>query len=125
MEGRKKLKMKMAKPPTRKETANELTKALVKWLNLNGWVVWRQNNAAIYDKKREVYRKNSVGRKGVPDIVGYRKRDGVATFVEVKVGKDRLSDEQRYFIDQAKRSGCVAIVAKNLDDAIEVLSLNK
>src|SRR3990167_8178031 len=95
---------------------NATTKAILKFLNSSGFVAWRNNNGAVYDVKRSVFRKNPAMKKGIPDICGYSKATGRAIFVEVKTGKDKLSEEQERFLSEAGKAGCFCIVAKDFDD---------
>ena len=92
-------------------TAGETTSAILAYLTLQGFAVWRQNTAGIYDAKIGRYRSNPQGRRGVPDIIGFRKRDGVFIGVEVKAGRDQLRPEQREFLDELKQAGGLAFVA--------------
>ena len=55
-------------------------------------VAYRINNGAVYDAKKRVYRAG-VQRKGVPDIIGII--DGRFIGIEVKIGKDRQSADQK------------------------------
>jgi hypothetical protein len=55
------------------------------------------------------------GPKGSPDIHGYLK-GGRALFVEVKRPSGRVSPEQREFIERAAKHGCVAILARSVDE---------
>lgn len=98
--------------------ANRLTQAIITHLTLDGYNVWRQNNGAVYDAKRQTYRKNPLHKKGVPDIIGFHKKTGVFICVEVKIGKDKLSPEQLVFLKSAGKAGCISIVAKNYDDFV-------
>lgn len=101
-------------------SANSLTEAIIKYLCLNGWKAWRQNNAGVYDQKIKRYRKPpKTAIKGVPDVIGFNKKSGVFIGVEVKIGKDKLSVEQRYFLEELNVSGGIGIVAKSIDDFIE------
>jgi len=100
-----------------KLTANQLTKAALKYFNAKGYECWRQNNAAVYDAKRNSFRANSV-KKGVSDIIGYHRRTGQFLAVEIKIGKDKLSTEQEMFLKSVERSGGLAMVVKNVDDLV-------
>ncbi|MDV7401142.1 VRR-NUC domain-containing protein, partial [Arthrospira platensis SPKY1] len=63
--------------------------------------------------------RKSHERKGKPDIAGYHRRmGGISVFVEVKVGKDQLSPDQKFFLDGARRAGCIAIVARTEEQFI-------
>lgn len=93
---------------------NALTQSILRYLNYNNAKAWRTNNGAVYDARRECYRKNHSSLLGVPDIVGYFKFTGQALFVEVKTGKDKLSVYQENFIEDAKRH-CFVCVARSFD----------
>jgi len=96
-------------------TAGEITSAILTYLTLQGFAVWRQNTAGIYDQKTGRYRLNPQSRKGVPDIIGFRKSDGVFIGVEVKAGRDQLRPEQKQFLDELKAAGGLAFVAHSFD----------
>jgi hypothetical protein len=100
--------------------ANELTAAIVDYLNLNGFEAWRQNNAAIFDTKTGKHRA-FVGKLGLPDIIGYHKKTAVWIAVEVKAGKDKLSDDQRRFLADLKKAGGIAIEARTFDQFLKEL----
>ncbi len=99
-----------------KTNTNDTTKAIIYYLNYFGCTVWRQNNGGVYDVKAKAFRKNPNGKLGVPDIIGFRRIDGKAVYVEVKTGVDKLSDAQKIFIDEARNAGCIALVVKSFDD---------
>jgi len=96
-------------------TANRLTKEALRIFDMCGYEVWRQNNAAVYDEKKQVFRKNSA-KRGVSDIIGYHRKTGVFIAVEIKVGKDKLSHEQTLFLRGIIRSGGVGLVIKRYED---------
>lgn len=98
-------------------TANALTKTALRVLTLNGYHVWRQNNAAVYDPKQKVFRKNSA-TPGISDILGYCRKTGRIVACEIKVGKDRLSVEQTRFLEGVQASGGLAVVIKTIDDLL-------
>jgi len=93
---------------------NSLTQAVLKLLNYNGFRAWRTGNHAVYSVKRKSFMKNPSRLLGIPDICGYRK-DGKAIFVEVKTGKDKLSEAQKHFLSEAEKAGCIVIVAENIE----------
>ena len=92
-------------------TASETTSAILACLTLQGFSVWRQNTSGIYDQKTGRWRVNPQGRRGVPDIIGFRKRDGLFIGVEIKAGRDQLRSEQKQFLDELKAAGDLAFVA--------------
>ena len=93
--------------------ANALTKAVVQLLTLHGFHAWRQNNAAVYDPTRQVFRAGSSTR-GISDVLGYCKRTSRMAAVEVKVGSDKLSPEQAHFLAGIKAAGGFACEARDL-----------
>lgn len=94
----------------------DFTTAAISLLNMTGHKVWRNNNGAVYSEKFKCFLKNPAKKLGVPDIIGYRKNDGKAIWVEIKTGKDRLSVEQAYFLDEAKKNGCLTAVTGSIAD---------
>jgi len=97
--------------------ANDLTKAIVQWIRLNVGTAWRQNNIGVYDEKIGKYRKSPGTLKGVSDIIGIAE-DGTFIAIEVKAGKDRLSEDQKDFLKLVRMMNGHAIEARSLDDVI-------
>ena len=92
-------------------TAGEITSAILAYLTAQGYTVWRQNTTGIYDPETKRWRVNPQGRRGVPDIIGFRNRDGLFIGVEVKAGRDTLRNDQKQFLDELKAAGGLAFVA--------------
>ena len=101
-------------------TANDLNNAVVKYLSLKGYKVWRQNNVGVYDEKLGEYRK-FTGEPGVSDVIGWNKKNGVWIAVEGKAGDDQLSPDQINFLHALNKSGGLGIVARSLDDVIKII----
>ena len=101
-------------------TANELTKTLI-WdmYHVRGGVAYRINNGAVYDVKKKVYRKG-VQRKGIPDIIGII--DGRFFGIEVKIGADRQSADQKEIEREINDAGGVYFVAKSYDDYLNKIA---
>lgn len=59
--------------------------------------------------------------KGISDIIAIR--DGILIAIEVKVGKDKLSDHQEIFLSHIFVAGGIAFVARSLDDVVKELNL--
>ena len=110
--------MRVQKP---KITANALTQHTLRVLALKGYHAWRNNNAGVYDATKKVYRANST-TKGIPDILGYRKSDARFLAVEIKAGKDRLTQEQADFIVSLQDAGGVAYVVRSIDDIEKLIN---
>jgi hypothetical protein len=58
--------------------------------------------------------------RGAPDLIG-QTVDGKLLAVEVKRPSGRVRPEQQQFLDQVRRHGGVAFVARSLDDVKEHL----
>ncbi|MDQ7818742.1 MAG: VRR-NUC domain-containing protein [Melioribacteraceae bacterium] len=99
-----------------KQSANNLTEAIITYLNLNGHFVWRQNNAGIYDPTKKIFRKNKKQKKGVADVCGITKT-GIGLYVEVKT-TDKLSNDQKLFKAEILRRNGIYIEARSIDDVI-------
>lgn len=102
--------------------ANQLTKDIIQYLNGSGFLVWRNNNNAVYDANKNIFRKNPTTKLGVCDIVGLRKKDAKFIGVEVKYGKDKLSIHQIYHHEELRECGAIVIVAHNIDQFINDLN---
>lgn len=103
-----------------KLTANQATRQILNYLNLAGFYAWRNNNNAVWDEKKQIFRKGSV-EKGIPDILGFEKATGKMIAVEVKAGKDKPSPEQLRFIAALEKSGGLACFASCAGDVVEYL----
>lgn len=103
-----------------KMSANTLTKHVIKLLDLKGFNVWRQNNGAVYDEKKKCFRKNSA-TPGISDIIGYHRKTGQFIACEIKAGKDKLSEDQRLFLERVNRSGGIGIEVRRIED-LEVVN---
>lgn len=119
------------------KNANQLTKLILANLNSSGYVAWRNNVMGVFDSKQaatklsgktlsfagikailsKCYRK-SHERKGVSDVIGFHKATGRMIAIEVKFGKDQLSTEQKYFLQQVNKAGGIGIVAKTYEGFI-------
>lgn len=89
--------------PTIHLTKDIIRESALKELTWRGYDVWRNNNLAVRGRK-------FIGRKGVPDIIGFDKQ-GKWVVCEVKTINDRLSDDQTKFLNDIKHSGALAFLA--------------
>jgi len=136
---RNKVAKRCAKLQTKKggTTANGLTKQIMLELNVRGWKTWRNNVMGVFDQEiaakrllailktnknptksqikkelRRSYRK-SHELEGVPDVIGHNKKNGKFIGVEVKVGNDKLSPKQEYFLKELNEANGIGFVAKD------------
>ena len=59
--------------------------------------------------------------KGFPDLFGFRP-DGRIFFIEVKNETGKLRPEQEKFIEQMRKRGALAGVARSVADAMEIVN---
>lgn len=116
--------------------ANDLTKCIMRWAELNGHQAKRVNVMGIPKDNRRV----------VTDCLGFQKTigsvewrpsgstrgasdislicQGRAYEVEIKIGKDRQSEVQRSYQAKVERAGGVYIIARSFSDFIEKISVH-
>lgn len=104
-----------AKKPVGRSPTSALTRAALATLHVHGFTAWRQNNGAVYDPRKKVFRAGST-TKGISDILGYHERTGLQAAVEVKIGRDTLSDEQTAFLAGIRRAGGFACECRDTID---------
>ncbi len=98
------------KPDTK--TANGLTSAIVKYIDLKGGFASRINSGGVYDQKLGMHRHGTT-KKGFSDVQGCY--NGIALYVEVKIGRDRQSDYQKEFQKKITASGGLYFIAKDFE----------
>lgn len=86
-------------------TKGEIRKIAIQLLTFRNCEVWPQNNV------RAVKGRSFVGRKGVPDIIGFHKKTGIMVMCEVKTVTDKLSGDQINLMATATDAGCIVAVA--------------
>lgn len=92
-------------------TAEQITRAILGYLDAHGFSAWAQPNRGEYDPKTGRWRPHPNARRGVPDILGFRRADGKFLGVEVKAGADRIRPEQTEFLNELKAAGGLAFIA--------------
>ena len=112
------------------KTANGLTKCIKDFLNLSGYQAERISSMGRTIDKREI----------VTDVIGRRKQIGSLQYIpgtstngtadisamyrgksfriEVKIGRDKMSEAQIKYKKQVENAGAYYIIAKNYDDFI-------
>lgn len=75
-------------------TTNQLTRKIINKLNDLGHRAHRNNTMGVYDPTKQLYRKIAKSDKGVGDILCCLK-GGKWLELEVKMGKDKLSEDQK------------------------------
>lgn len=82
---------------------------MMDYLRDNGNEVWRNNNLAVRGRA-------FIGRKGVPDIIGYSKKYGQFVCCEIKAIGDRLSSDQMVFLDDVGNAGGIGMLCQQVRD---------
>ncbi len=102
-----------ALPKTKvKKSANGLTQAIINWLTLNNHFATRVSSAGRFLTNRKIYIPSTT-RKGTADIHAIIKGKHVS--IEVKIGKDRMSEAQIHMKQEIEKAGGVYYVAKDFD----------
>jgi len=117
-------------------TENDVSKAIIEYLTMTGWLVLRINSGAIKSeyKGRKRYfnfvRWFASGRpgqqtKGVSDILAFSPDGGRLLAIECKrPGKEtNVSDDQRIFLREVNRRQALGIVASDVQQVIDTLEL--
>lgn len=92
--------------------ASTLTNQIIATIYSSGGYAWRSSSVGVFDQRVGGYRASS--KKGVSDVLGCY--HGIFIAIEVKIGKDRLSDEQTGFISNIRHAGGFASVVKTLPE---------
>lgn len=98
------------------ESANRITANILRIINYQpGCVAYRVNNVGVWDAAKGIHRAGNT-EKGLPDIWACVK--GKFVVIEVKAGKDRLSEHQVKRKFEIEKAGGVFIVARSTDEFI-------
>lgn len=91
--------------------AEQITSDILTYLDAHGFTAWAQPNRGEYDPKTNKWRPHPNSRRGIPDILGFRRADALFLGVEVKAGTDRPRPEQTQFLTDLKAAGGLAFIA--------------
>lgn len=104
--------------------ANVYSDMAKRWLALYGGAGRRVNVTGLYDQSTGRYRKSGM-KKGFEDVdgilpleLGVRSRIGLKVAIEVKVGRDRMSDEQKERQREVESAGGIYVVFKEPDQFV-------
>ena|SRR3990167_57457 len=95
-----------------KGEANALTNQIIDYIYRNGGFSWRASSQGTFDASAGKWRTGA--KKGVSDVLACYK--GRLLAIEVKIGKDKLSNEQQGFLANVEACGGITYVAKYFDD---------
>jgi hypothetical protein len=108
------------------QTANELTRAILQYLEMIGVVAWRNNTGAFRGNYETIdgaihQRFFKFGARGSGDILAIVPPRGQFVSIEVKVGRDVLRASQDEWIERIEKVGGVGVVAHSLQDVIDAM----
>lgn len=107
--------------PANKLTAELLIEIPKQVLNIR---IWRNNRVdATLPGRNGILRRVQAGINGQGDISGIAGPTGVRVEIEVKAGKDRMSDIQKAFAEMILSHGGIYIVARSVEGCIAELRL--
>lgn len=99
-----------------KQKEAKLKTDIIEYLKFLGIFCWNNRNVGVYNPKYGKYIPSTV--KGVSDIIGILP-NGKFLAIEIKVKPNKLTEHQKWFLEQIKKNNGVAIVAYNLTDVID------
>jgi hypothetical protein len=85
-------------------TKGEIREKALIMLDNRNCECWKNNNLAVKGRK-------FIGRRGVPDVIGFNRATGVYVGCEVKTVTDRLSNDQKIFLSLLSLAGGIALLA--------------
>ncbi|MCK5136624.1 MAG: hypothetical protein KAR19_12600 [Bacteroidales bacterium] len=100
--------------------ANLITKLVLFWLKRDGVFCYRNSSQGTARKLKDGRVKFTPGSKyakGQGDI--FAAINGRATFIEIKAGRDWMSEAQRRFKANIEMSGGAYLVVRSFDDFLE------
>jgi len=103
----------------RDDSANELTKCIIKWLEMNGHFAGRVNTTGTYSKKLNKFI-HSGSRKGMADVTAVV--NGRHVSIEIKIGRDKLRPEQLKVKDEVEKAGGIYLVVSSFDNFMEQIT---
>lgn len=102
----------------------EIQNAILEYLSfLPDCKAWTNKSTGTYDPRsqRFIPQRGKFHNRGVSDIIGiYR---GKMLCIEVKSKKGKLAPHQEMFLQEMKRHGAIAFVARSVNDVAEVFKL--
>jgi hypothetical protein len=98
------------------ESTNGLTKAIITWLELHGHYCTRLQSQGQYNPTLGRWTKGTT-KKGVGDIMAIIQAKHL--MIEVKYGKDKLSEHQIKTKREVQKSGGFYFVAKDFESFME------
>lgn len=86
---------------------------IIEALRLVGVTTWRSQSGRVKGGRMH------LAPKGTPDLVGFTCQ-GQFVGIEVKTPTGKMSAEQEQWHESAKRRGCIALVARTPEEAVNL-----
>ena len=118
----------LVKPKFTDKTANGLTKAIIKFLQLEGWQAERISTTGRMVDQRKTYtdavgfRRQIGSTQWIPGTSTRGSADISATIagrsvkIEVKIGRDRQSEHQKKYQADVERAGGIYFIARTFEE---------
>jgi hypothetical protein len=97
-------------------TSNGLTSCVISWLTLNKHYCSRIQSQGQWNQKLGMFTKSTV-RKGIADIMAVI--EGRTVMIEIKIGRDKLSEAQIKTKHDVEKSGGHYMVVKDFDSFLQ------
>lgn len=105
------------------ETANAITRNILRIINYQpGCIGYRINNVGVWDAAKQLHRGGNT-EKGLPDIWACIR--GQFVTIEVKAGKDRMSEDQKKRKFEIEKAGGVYFECRGTDDFLKWFEILK
>ena len=101
----------------RNVTEQAVQKAIIDYLKLKKFLVFKHRNVGIFKQATNTYIPLPVGEKGISDVIGCSPQ-GTFVAVEVKKPGGKASPDQLRFLEEVRQRGGIGILAFSLDDVI-------
>ena len=97
-------------------SANSLTQAILSWLELNGCWATRVSSAGRYlpKEKKFIPSTTKLGCADIHSVIG-----GRHVSIEVKIGRDKMSEAQHKVKAAIEKAGGVWFVARSFDEFLK------
>lgn len=92
--------------------------AIIQYLRLKGYTGGKTKTMGVYDPRIRARRFDPYTFRGFPDLTVFTPE---LVFIEVKAPKGRMSEYQKNFQELCEKAGIKYILARSLDDVIEVI----
>ena len=97
-----------------KSNENEVLNAVCEYLEVKGYIFWRQNTVGVFDPTKKIFRRPpKYSLNGISDVIVLD--NGMAWFLEVK-DKAPQSASQKEFEEKVKLGGCQYRIVRGIDD---------